>query len=76
MKIKEYIEKKIEEGSNRKQLAEFLGTTSAMISYYLSNKRDIIPRLNIAVKIYKEDRIVIYPYAEESLLREIENELK
>ena len=74
MYIKEYIQAKIDENIKSVDIANMLGITPAMVSKYKSEGFN--PSINVAKRVYKLDKIVLYPYSEEAIKQEIENEYK
>ena len=64
MRIKKYIELKLEEldGKQNYNIARELGISSAMLSFY-KNGKTTHPSLSVARAIYRVDKIVIYPYS-------------
>ncbi len=66
--IQEYVESKLEE-VEAKELAKALGVSASMISAY---KKSFNPSLEVAKRVYQMDGIVLHPFAEESLKKEIE----
>ena len=53
--------------NSRKEVAEKLEVTEALLSTWAQKDNDFSPRFALAKKIYKHYNLVIYPYAEEAL---------
>lgn len=58
----------------QEQLAKHLGVVKCMVSKYKNGLHT--PSLTTAITIYKKDKVVVHPYSEKSLIKEIENEHK
>ncbi len=71
--VQDYIKKKLED-STFDALANELGISAPMINNY--NKGEYNPSLNTAKKIYTHDGTVLHPFSEDSLIFEIEKDLK
>ena len=67
--ISDYIKSSLEVFTS-KELAEELGISISMLSAY---KKSYNPSLAVALKVYKRDSIVLHPFAEGSLQKEIGN---
>jgi len=67
MKIKNYIEAKIEASVHEQHyhIAMELGISSAMLSHYKTG-RTKQPPLDLVQRIYKLDMVTIYPYSLEA----------
>ena len=65
MTIQKYIKEKLDTGEYERnfELGAELGISSAMLSHY-NQGRTRIPSLDVAKTVYKNDGIVIWPYAE------------
>ena len=70
--IHSYIQNKVDAGIATKDIAEELNITPAMVGQYRL-KRGYKPSINVALKAYKNDGVVLHPYSKESLDWEIEN---
>jgi len=68
MQIKEYIQKKREEGYTGQEIAEYLGISSGMVSSY---KNGYYPSLSTALVIFEKDEIVIHPFSKDALEYEL-----
>ena len=68
MQIKEYIQKKREDGYTGQEIAEYLDISPGMVSSY---KNGYYPSLATALVIYEKDDIVIHPFSEEALKYEL-----
>ena len=66
MLIKEVM-KVILNNNSRDVVMEVLDISSPLISSWLSSDDDRIPNFKLAVKIYKEYDLVVYPYNENDL---------
>jgi len=65
--IQSYVKHKLEEITSI-QLADELGVSLSMISAY---KKSFNPSLDVAKKVYARDKVVLHPFAEESLKYEL-----
>jgi len=67
VKIQEYIANQLEELTSV-ELKDKLGVSLSMISSY---KKSYNPSLDVAKRVYQADKVVLHPYAEESLQYEL-----
>lgn len=65
--IQNYVAEQLEELTSI-ELKDKLGVSLSMISSY---KKSYNPSLDVAKRIYKEDNVVLHPFAEESLKYEL-----
>lgn len=70
--IKEYIQDKRDKGFLLRDVAKRLNITVAMVCNY--SRMSYYPSLPVAKRVYELERIVLHPYAEESLIKEIEKD--
>lgn len=68
--IQEYVAKQLEELTSI-ELKDKLGVSLSMISSY---KKSYNPSLEVAKRVYKQDNIILHPFAEESLKYELSKE--
>lgn len=68
VKIQDYIAGQLEEITSI-ELKTKLGVSLSMLSSY---KKSYNPSLEVAKRVYKIDKVVLHPYAEESLKYELE----
>ena len=67
--ITKYIDDLVKDGvTKNKDIAEILGVSSSMISAYRTGSYK--PSLDVGIRLYHTQGIVIHPYAEESLIYE------
>jgi hypothetical protein len=67
VKIQEYVAAQLEELTSI-ELKDKLGVSLSMISSY---KKSYNPSLEVAKRVYKADKVVLHPFAEESLKYEL-----
>jgi len=67
VKISNWLEEQLDYKS-MKELGEELNISSSMISRYLNYKH--IPRLSLAVTVFKKFDVVLHPYSKISLIEE------
>lgn len=63
--IQPYILGKLDEGITSVDLQHLLGVGASMISAY--KKGDYNPSLEVAIRVYVGDGVVLHPFSEESL---------
>jgi len=68
VKIQDYISSQLEEITSIELKAK-LGVSLSMLSSY---KKSYNPSLEVAKRVYEIDKVVLHPYAEESLKYELE----
>ena len=73
IRIHEYIKQRLDDGATPQELSDLMGVSTAMVSKYKANI-GYKPSINVAMAIYELDKVVLHPFAEESLQEEI-NEL-
>jgi len=69
VQIKTLIEEMSAKGLKGYEIAERLGVSNSMVSSYTTQGFDA--SFNVAVKVYQDMKIVLHPFAEESLIYEI-----
>jgi len=65
--VQEYVQTQLEE-LNSPELAHKMGVSLSMLSAY---KKSYKPSLDVAIRVYKSDKIVLHPFSEESLKFEV-----
>lgn len=71
--IQTLIDEMSAEGLKGYEIAEHLGVSTSMVSSY--RRQGFDTSINVALKVYQEKKIVLHPFAEESLKYEIEKRL-
>lgn len=71
--IKEYLVN-LNETKKKIEIASLLSVSPSMISQYMLHNYN--PSLDVAKIVYKMDKVVLHPYSEESIIKEIEDELE
>jgi len=69
MSIQDYIMKQLDEGVTHTDIAAKLGVSLSMISLY---KKHYNPSLEVAIKAYQHDKVVLLPFSKEGIKREIQ----
>lgn len=67
MEINEAIEHALSVDDDRRVVAHRLGITVAMISHY--TKRDNLPSLTVAAKLWGEYNLVVEPFTEKAVIK-------
>lgn len=67
--IQDYIAKHVEAGEQSRDIARVLGVSVSMVSAY--KKWEYNPSIDVAKKVYKDFKVVLHPFAEESLQHEL-----
>lgn len=70
--IKDYLSS-LNEEKKKVEIAVILQISPSMVSQYMLH--DYQPSLEVAKIAYKRDKVVLHPYSEESLIKEIEDEI-
>ncbi len=65
--IQEYVAEQLTELTSI-ELKDKLGVSLSMLSSY---KKSFNPSLDVAKRIYKQDKVILHPFAEESLKYEL-----
>lgn len=73
MYINEVIESLLDDHKPA-EIAEALGVSTALVSTWKNKENDFTPRVLVAARIYDLYDMVVFPYAEESLIEVLENE--
>ncbi len=63
VKIQEYV-KTLSESTSSQEIADKLGISVSMVSHY---KKGYNASIEVAVKVYKTEKIVLFPFSEEAL---------
>jgi transcriptional regulator with XRE-family HTH domain len=63
VKIQEYI-KELSEKHSSQEIADKLGISVSMVSHY---KKGYNASIEVAVKVYKAEKLVLFPFSEEAL---------
>lgn len=71
--IQDFIQSLEEEGLNATAIALRLNVSQPMVSIYKKEKGNV--NLNTALYIYKEYSVCLHPFAEESLIHELNKKL-
>ena len=70
--IQRYISDNTEKGLKHTDISKKLGVSTCMVSSYKNNSYK--PSITVAKRVYKNENIVLHPFAEESLIKEIKDD--
>jgi transcriptional regulator with XRE-family HTH domain len=72
--VKDYLDRRVEEGELGSDIAESIGVSTSMVSSYRNHKYN--PSISVAKRVYTLEGITLHPFSEASLILEIERDNK